>query len=52
MTGLFIGLYILGLIFIIGIIILVILGILEYKDYVERIRINDETIEEPPLIEK
>ena len=52
MTILFAFLYVLLIIFIIGIVVLVGLGIYEYKEYVKALEENDIVSEDPPLIKK
>jgi predicted ABC-type exoprotein transport system permease subunit len=52
MTILFAFLYVLLVIFIVGLIVLVGLGIYEYKEYIKALEENDITSEDPPLIKK
>lgn len=52
MTILFAFLYVLLVIFVVGMIVLVGLGIYEYKEYVKALEENDIMSEDPPLIKK
>jgi hypothetical protein len=52
MTILFAFLYVLLIIFLVGMIVLVGLGIYEYKEYVKALEENDMLQEDPPLIKK
>ena len=52
MTTLLLFLYILIAIFVVGMIVLVGLGIYEYKEYIRILEENDSLSEEPPLIKK
>ena len=52
MTTLLLFLYILVAVFVVGMIVLVGLGIYEYKEYIRLLEESDSLSEEPPLIKK